>query len=119
MRQSYIPDKHTYQIYKNFFQTGSGYNGNGYIYSVQNGSGIGGFLRSALKFAIPIGKKLLYKGYEMAKPELKNIANSAVKAATRVAENSISSTSSKVQNRINNIGKTKKRKRRKIDSLGA
>lgn len=118
MRQTYIPNKQTYQMYKTFFQSGSGYDANGYIYSVQNGSGIGGFLRQAFKFAVPLGKKLLYKGYDLLKPELKKVANSAVDAATRVAENTVSNTSSTVQKRLNKIGKAKKRKRRKVDTLG-
>ena len=126
MRQAYIPDKRTYEMYKSFFQTGSGYDTNGYIYSVQNGSGIGGFLRNALKFALPIGKKLLYKGYELAKPELKKVANSAASAATRFAEKNISNASHSIQDRLNTVGRGKKRKvvkrkvvKRKVDALGS
>lgn len=116
MRQTYIPSKQSYQMYKTFFQTGSGYDTNGYIYSNQTGSGIGGFLRSVLKFAMPIGKKLLFKGYEMIKPELKSIAKSGVGAVTRVAETQIKKSSKKVQKRFNSVGKSKKRK---LDTLGS
>ena len=116
MRQTYIPNKGTFQMYKQFFQTGSGYDPNGYIYTMQNGAGIGGFLRSALNFAMPIGKKMLYKGYEMAKPELKKVGISAVDAATRVIQNKLENSSSKAQKHLNKIGKPKsKKRRRKVD----
>ena len=115
MRQTYIADGTTYKMYHSFFQTGAGYDTNGYIYSNQTGAGLGGFLRNAFKFALPIGKKLLYKGYELAKPELKKVANSATEAATRVATQGISDISQNIQRRLNSTGK---RKKRKIDKLG-
>ena len=114
MRQVYVPDNSTYKMYHNFFhenQVGAGYNSQGYIYNNhQVGGGLGGFFRSAMKFAMPIGKKLLYKGWEIAKPELKKIAKSGVGALTRVIEDK----SSKVQNKLNSVGK-----RRKVDALGS
>ena len=120
MRQVYIPDNDTRKMYKQFFNTqvGAGYNSQGYIYSNhQVGGGLGGFFRSALKFAMPIGKKLLYKGWELAKPEVQKIAKSGVDAFTRVAEEKIKSTSSKIQNKFDSAGK--RPKRRKVDALGS
>ena len=116
MRQTYIPDKETYQMYRSFFnQTGGGYNPGGYIYNNhQVGSGLGGFFRSALKFALPIGKKLLYKGWEIAKPEVTKVAKSGVDAAFRVASNKIKSASAKSQKKLDSIGQ-----KRKIDALGS
>ena len=118
MREVYIPDKSTYKMYHDFFnssQVGGGYNSHGYIYSNQQvGGGLGGFFRSALKFAMPIGKKLLYKGWEIAKPEVKKIAKSGVDALTRVAEDQVKTTSARLQKKINSVGK-----RRKIDALGS
>lgn len=120
MRQVYVPDNDTYKMYKHYFnsQVGAGYNSQGYIYSNhQVGGGLGGFFRSALKFAMPIGKKLLYKGWEMAKPEVQKIAKSGVDAITRVAEDKIKTTSSKLQRKFNSTGK--RPKRRKVDALGS
>lgn len=118
MREYYVPDKSTYKMYHEFFnsdQIGNGYNSQGYIYNHhQVGGGLGGFFRNALKFALPIGKKLLYKGWEMAKPEVKKVALSGVSAIERVAEQQIKSASNKAQKKINSVGK-----RRKIDSLGS
>ena len=112
MRKVYVQDGGTYKMYHRFFnQDGGGYNSQGYIYNNhQVGGGLGGFFRSAMKFAMPIGKKLLYKGWEIAKPELKKVAQSGVEALTRVAENQ----STKVQKKLNSLGK-----RRKVDALGS
>lgn len=61
MRQIYIPNKETYQMYRSFFnQSGAGYNPGDYIYSShQVGAGLGGILRSVMKLTMPIGKKLI------------------------------------------------------------
>ena len=104
-------------MYNHFFnsQVGAGYNSQGYIYNNhQVGGGLGGFFRSALKFAVPIGKKLLFKGWQMAKPEVQKIAKSGAAALTRVAEDKLKSTSSKLQKKFNTVGK-----KRKIDALGS
>jgi len=117
MRQIYVPDRDTYKIYHQYFnnQAGGGYGHGSYIYSNnQVGGGIGGFFRSALKFAMPIGKKLLYKGWELAKPELKKVAKSGTDALTRVAEDKVQQLSSKAQRKFNSYGK-----RRKTDALGS
>ena len=112
-----MPDS-TYKMYHDFFnsnQVCAGYNSQGYIYdNNQVGGGLGGFFRSALKFAMPIGKKLLYKGWEMAKPEVKKIAKSGVDALARVAEDQLKIGSAKIQKKFNSAGK-----RRKVDALGA
>ena len=117
MRQIYVPNRDTYRIYQQFFnhQTGGGYGHGSYIYSNnQVGGGLGGFFRSALKFAMPIGKKLLYKGWELAKPELKKVAKSGTDALSRVAEDKLQQFSNKTQRKFNSIGK-----RRKTDALGS
>ena len=93
---------------------GAGLN-SGYIYNNhQLGGGLGGFYKSALKFAIPIGKKLLYKGWQIAKPEAKKVAKSGIDALTRVAQNQVQSISNKSQKKLNSIGK-----KRKVDALGS
>ena len=117
MRQIYVPDKETYRMYHSFFnnQLGSGYNSSGYIYSNhQIGGGLGGYLRSAFKFALPIGKKLLYKGWQIAKPELKKVTKSGVDALNRVTEDQVKSFSNKAQKKFNSVGK-----KRNIDALGS
>ena len=118
MREVYVPDKSTYKMYHEFFNTsqvGGGYNSQGYVYSNhQVSAGLGGFFRRALQFAMPLGKKLLYKGWQIAKPEVKKIAKSGVDALARVAEDQVKTTSAKLQKRIDSVGK-----RRKIDALGS
>ena len=116
MREIYVPNKETYRMYHSFFnqQMGAGLN-SGYIYNNhQVGGGLGGFFRSALKFAMPIGKKLLYKGWQIAKPEVKKVAKSGVDALTRVAQDKVQTLSNKSQKKLNSIGK-----KRKIDALGS
>ncbi len=120
MRKVYVPDNDTYKMYRQYFnsQVGAGYNSQGYIYSNhQVGGGLGGFFRSALKFAMPIGKKLLYKGWEMAKPEVQKIAKSGGDAFTRVAEDKLKTTSSHLQYKVTEVGKSSTR--RLVDALGS
>ena len=117
MREVYVPDKSTYKMYHDFFnpsQHGGGYS-QGYVYNNhQVGAGLGGFFRRAMQFAMPLGKKLLYKGWQIAKPEVKKIATSGANALTRVAENQVKTASAKLQRRIDSVGK-----RRKVDALGS
>jgi hypothetical protein len=118
MRQIYVPYNDTYRIYKQFFhggQEGSGYS-QGYIYSNhQVGGGLGGFLRGIFNnYAVPLGKKLLYKGWDLAKPELKKVAKSGTDALTRIAQDQIDQFSSKAQKKFGSLGK-----RRKVDALGS
>ena len=118
MRHVYVPNNDTYKIYQQFFndsQDGSGYNSHGFIYTGhQVGGGLGGFFRSALKFAMPIGKKLLYKGWELAKPELQEVAKSGAEALTRVAQDQVQQLSNKAKKKFSSLGK-----RRKVDILGS
>ena len=77
MRQIYYPN-HS-QAQKLFQQ--SLHNDLG-VYSVQRGGGLGGFLKSAFsKFIIPMGKSMVSKGFEMAKPELKRLAQRGITSA--------------------------------------
>ena len=77
MRQIYYPN-HS-QAQKLFQQ--SLHNDLG-VYSVQRGGGLGGFLKSAFsKFIIPMGKSMVSKGFEMAKPELKRLAQKGITSA--------------------------------------
>ena len=128
MRNIYIPDKNTYQYYKSHFQSGAGFNPQGYIFSTnQSGSGLGGFLRSVVKFATPLAKKVLYKGWNLAKPELKKIGGAAIAAGER----KLTQKTAQAVNKLNNYGKAKtsrKRKsikprkvtkKRKVDALGS
>ena len=112
MRQIYVPNNDTYKLYQQFYnvgQTGSGYSTHGYIYAnPQVGGGLGGFFRSALNYAMPIGKKLLYKGWDLAKPELTKVAKSGVDAIGRYAEEKVKGISNKAQTKLNSLGKRRK-----------
>ena len=117
MREVYVPDKSTYKMYHDFFnqsQHGGGYS-QGYVYNNhQVGAGLGGFFRRAMQFAMPLGKKLLYKGWQIAKPEVKKIAKSGAGAITRVVEEKVNTASNNIQKRLDSVGK-----RRKVDALGS
>ena len=77
MRQPYYPNHSDAQ---KLFQQ-SLHNDLG-VYSVQRGGGLGGFLKSAFsKFIIPMGKSMVSKGFEMAKPELKRLAQKGITSA--------------------------------------
>ena len=78
MRQQYIPTQATRQHYQSVLNDDLG------VYKVQSGAGIGGFLKKMIKYVIPIGKSLLGKGLEMAKPELKKAKAKAQDLAARI-----------------------------------
>ena len=84
MRQVYHPTAVTHQLYRAAINNDLG------IYHVQSGAGIGGFFKSLLKRIIPVGKSLLKKGFEAAKPALQDLTlkgiNEATKYATKKAE---------------------------------
>ena len=57
---------------------------------------------------------MLYKGLEIAKPEVKAIAKTGVEALTQVAEAKIKSASKRTQQKLKKVAK-----RRKLDALGS
>ena len=104
MRYQYIPNHQTQQLYRAALNNDLG------IYSVESGSGIGGFLKNIMtKFVIPIGKSVLSKGYEIAKPELHKIANKGVNAAANYGIQQIQNVRKKAQKRVG-----RKRRRDKL-----
>ena len=76
------------------------------VYKVQSGAGIGGFLKKMIKYVVPIGKSLLGKGLEMAKPELKKLAAKGIDAAGSYAAKRVMSAVDKAHARAG----TKRRK---------
>ena len=92
MRQSYTPNQQTHKLFRNALHNDLG------IYSVQSGGGLGGFLKNAFsKYIIPIGKSLLSKGYEIAKPELQKIAQKGINSAAEYGIKQINTAASSVQ----------------------
>ena len=116
--ERYSVNEKTHQLYRQAIQNGRGYSlpGEGYIYSVQNGAGIGSFFKKILNFATPliksVGKQMLYKGGDLVKPHLKKVAIAGSEALTRVAEEKVNELSGKTVNKLNKIGK-----KRKTDAL--
>lgn len=74
------------------------------VYSNQSGAGIGGFLKKMFKSIIPIGKKILKQGFEIAKPGLQEAGNQLVGAASNYASNQVHIGSKKL---IDKVGKRK------------
>ena len=100
MRQQYVPTLATRQNYRAALNSDLG------VYKVQNGAGIGGFLKKMIKYVIPVGKSLLGKGLEMAKPELKKLAAKGIDAAGSYATKRVLSAVNKAHTRVG----TKRRK---------
>lgn len=100
MRQQYIPTQATRQHYQSVLNDDLG------VYKVQSGAGIGGFLKKMIKYVVPIGKSLLGKGLEMAKPELKKLAAKGIDAAGSYATKRVISAVNKAHTRVD----TKRRK---------
>lgn len=94
MRQPYVPTLATRQNYKSALNSDLG------IYRVQSGAGLGGFLRKMMKYVIPIGKSVLSKGLEMAKPELKKLASKGIEAAGTYATKRVLSAVDKAHARV-------------------
>ena len=104
MHQTYIPNQQTYNHFKTALN-----NDYGYIYNVQTGGGIGGFLKKMLNFIIPVGKSALHKGFELAKPELSKLANKGAEELGKYTIKQIGRANQNIQKRLN--------KKRKADSL--
>ena len=103
MRQKYIPTTETYKNYHSALN-----NDYGYIYNVQTGSGIGGFLKKMLNFIVPVGKSALQKGFELVKPELSKLAHKGAEELGKYTIKQIGNVEQRVQ---------KKLKKRKVDAL--
>ena len=94
MRQQYVPTQATRQNYRSVLNSDLG------VYKVQSGAGIGGFLKKMIKYVVPIGKSLLGKGLEMAKPELKKFAAKGIDAAGSYATKRVMSAVAKAHTRV-------------------
>lgn len=114
MTEIYSPNQSTRALYHQAIQTGRG--DSSYVYSVQDGAGIGSFFKRILSFATPlvkkVGKQFLYKGKELLEPELKKLVKAGTETATRIATDKIQEYSQKATNKIDSIGR-----KRKADSL--
>ena len=114
MTEVYTPDQSTRALYHHAIQTGRG--DSSYVYSVQDGAGIGSFFKRIIGFATPlikkIGKQFLYKGKELLEPELKKLVKAGADTATRIAADKIQEYSQKATDKIDSIGR-----KRKVDSL--
>ena len=93
MRQQYVPTQATRQQYRSALNSDLG------VYRVQSGAGIGGFLKKLIKYVVPIGKSVLSKGFEMAKPELKKLASKGIEAAGSYATKQVQSAVNKAHTR--------------------
>ncbi len=100
MRQQYVPTMATRQHYKAALNSDLG------VYRVQSGAGLGGFLKKMLNYVVPIGKSVLSKGLEMAKPELKKLASKGIEAAGTYATKRVQAAVDKAHTRAG----TKRRK---------
>ena len=107
MRQTYIPSQSTRQLYRSALNNDLG------IYRVQSGAGIGGFFKKMFKYIMPIGKSMLSKGFEMAKPELQKLATKGINYAGQAAIKGIQSRVDRSQKTVNKRLAVK----RKIDTL--
>ena len=102
MRHSFVPSQQTYDLYHRALRNDL------HIYNVQSGGGLGGFLKKAFsKFIIPVGKSVLSKGYEIAKPELQKIAHKGIESAAQYGVQKINSYANRAQSRVGNKRKNR------------
>lgn len=106
MRHSYIPN--TQELAKSYRSALDG--DYGYIYNMQKGGGIGGFLKKMLNFLIPIGKSALNKGLEIARPELSKLVDKGAAELGKQVVVGIDKGRAKLQSNL-------KKKKRKRDAL--
>ena len=103
MRQLYYPTAASHQLYRAAINNDLG------VYSVQSGSGLGGFLKGLLKRVVPMGKSLLKQGFEAAKPMLRDLASQGISEAQKYAEKQIKVGADKMQTKVQTkLGKRKK-----------
>ena len=90
-------------------QHGSGFDKDGYyIYSQQDGEGVGQFFGSLLKKALPVIGNAIKGASQIAKPHLRKVATDIVTAGSKRAIDKISG------DIVKSIEKPKKRRRRRI-----
>ena len=96
MRHPYYPNhSNTQKLFQQSLHNDLG------VYSVQRGGGLGGFLKSAFsKFIIPMGRSMVSKGFEMAKPELKRFAQKGITAAADYGVKQINSKADQLFNKV-------------------
>eukprot|EP00116_Pleurobrachia_bachei_P017902 sb/3478164/ len=70
------------------------------VYHNQRGGGLGGFLRKIFRTVVPIGKSILKKGFEIAKPGLQTAGNELVGAASQYAAKQIATGANKLTDKI-------------------
>eukprot|EP00116_Pleurobrachia_bachei_P017796 sb/3478058/ len=70
------------------------------VYHNQRGGGIGGFLKKLFRTVAPIGKTILQKGFEIAKPGLQTAGNELVNAAGQYAARQIETGANRLTNKI-------------------
>lgn len=105
----YRPSSQQLQCYKKLMmQHGSGYDNDGYYIYSQEGEGIGSFLGSLFKSAIPVISKTIKAGSRMAAPHLRR---AAVDIATAGSKRLVDKLSGEI---VNSIPKPKKKRRRRI-----
>ena len=106
MRQPYVSTRDSHTLYHSALNDDLG------IYRVQSGAGIGGFLKKMFsKYVIPLGKTVLKQGYEIAKPELKKVANNLGEAAVDWTTTKVKSGAKRLGQKTDSLVAKNKRKR--------
>ena len=105
----YSPSANDVRAYRHIMlQHGSGYDNDGYYVYSQEGEGIGSFLGSLFKSAIPVISRTIKAGAKIAAPHLKRAAVDVASAGTKRITEKLSGEIAQ------SIIKPRKRKRRRI-----
>ena len=94
MRQLYYPSPQSTSDFDRSLDDDLG------VYHGQTGGGIGGFLKKLFRTVVPIGRTILKKGFEIAKPGLQTAGNELVNAAGQYAARQIETGTNKLASKI-------------------
>ena len=90
---------------QNAFKQAINQNGNGlamdrYIYSNQDGAGLGGIFSKIFKWAMPLAKKAINTGYKAVQPHLQTLGESVIDTTQQIAQDKLISAANSAKYRI-------------------
>ena len=94
MRVTYVPTQSTQELFRSALNNDLG------VFRVQQGAGIGGFLRKIIKYVIPVGKSILRKGFDIAKPHLQEAAGQLLDSGVHQMNKQITSVVNQAHQRV-------------------
>ena len=86
-----------------FNQNGNGLEMDRYIFSNQDGSGLGGIFSKVFKWAMPLAKKAINTSYQAVRPHLQTLGESVIDTTQQVAQDKLISAANSAKRKIRKL----------------